>query len=185
MLRRAHLRCPGNTAQRPDGHLEHPEQQRERHARDVEERRARAERGQGERCHLVDNVVERGQTRVPAAAARAATAPRVAAFRALPNRAGPAVAELTDFFERYDKEKYGSEGAPLHDPTVIAYLLDPTLFETRHINVTVETKSDLTLGATVADWWRVTDRKPNATWVRNLDADGFFKLLTDRLATLP
>ena len=113
------------------------------------------------------------------------TAPRVAAFRALPNRAGPAVAELTDFFERYDKEKYGSEGAPLHDPTVIAYLLDPTLFETRHINVMVETKSDLTLGATVADWWRVTDRKPNATWVRNLDADDFFKLLTERLATLP
>jgi purine nucleosidase len=110
---------------------------------------------------------------------------RVEAFRALPNRAGPAVAELTDFFERYDKEKYGSEGAPLHDPTVIAYLLDPTLFESRHINVTVETKSDLTLGATVADWWRVTDRPRNANWVRNINADGFFKLLTDRIATLP
>jgi purine nucleosidase len=110
---------------------------------------------------------------------------RVEAFRALPNRAGPAVAELTDFFERYDKEKYGSEGAPLHDPTVIAYLLDPTLFESRHINVTVETQSDLTLGATVADWWRVTDRPRNATWVRNINADGFFKLLTERIATLP
>ncbi len=110
---------------------------------------------------------------------------RVEAFRNLPNRCGPAVAELTDFFERYDKEKYGSEGAPLHDPTVIAYLLDPTLFESRHINVTIETQSDLTLGATVADWWRVTDRPHNATWVRNIDADGFFKLLTDRIATLP
>ncbi len=110
---------------------------------------------------------------------------RVEAFRALPNRAGPAVAELTDFFERYDKEKYGSEGAPLHDPTVIAYLLDPTLFESRHINVTVETQSDLTLGATVADWWRVSDRPRNATWVRNINADGFFKLLTERIATLP
>lgn len=113
------------------------------------------------------------------------TPPRLEAFRALPNRAGPAIAELTDFFERYDKEKYGSEGAPLHDPTVIAYLLDPTLFESRHINVTIETQSDLTLGATVADWWRVTDRVRNATWVRNINADGFFKLLTERIATLP
>ena len=110
---------------------------------------------------------------------------RVEAFRTLPNRTGPAVAELTDFFERYDKEKYGSEGAPLHDPTVIAYLLDPTLFESRHINVTIETQSELTLGATVADWWRITDRPRNATWVRNIDADGFFKLLTERIATLP
>ena len=113
------------------------------------------------------------------------TPPRVEALRSLSNNAGPAVAEFTDFFERYDKEKYGSEGAPLHDPTVIAYLLDSALFEGRHINVTIETKSRLTLGATVADWWRVTDRPRNAIWVRNVDVDGFFKLLTDRIATLP
>lgn len=113
------------------------------------------------------------------------TAPRVAAFRALPNRAGPVVAELTDFFERFDKEKYGSDGAPLHDPCVIAYLLQPDLFQSRHINVEIETSSDLTLGETVADWWRVTDRKPNVTFVRSLDADGFFTLLTERLARLP
>ena len=36
------------------------------------------------------------------------TAARVAAFRALPGTVGPAVASWTDFFERFDKEKYGS-----------------------------------------------------------------------------
>ena len=112
------------------------------------------------------------------------TAPRVAAFRAMANRVGPAVAELTDFFERFDKEKYGSDGAPLHDPCVIAYLLRPDLFHSRLINVEVETQSPLTLGATVADWWRVTDRPPNVTFVRSLDADGFFELLIERIATL-
>jgi len=64
-------------------------------------------------------------------------------------------------------------------------LLDSALFEGRHINVTIETESKLTLGATVADWWRVTDRPRNAIWVRNVNVDGFFKLLTDRIATLP
>lgn len=112
------------------------------------------------------------------------TAPRVAAFRALPNRAGPVVAELTDFFERYDKEKYGSDGAPLHDPCVIAYLLRPDLFNSRFINVEVETISKLTLGATVADWWRVTDRPANVTYVKDVDADGFFELLVERIGTL-
>jgi purine nucleosidase len=112
------------------------------------------------------------------------TKPRNDAFRALGTKVGVAVAEMTDFFERFDKEKYGSEGAPLHDPCVTAYLLKPELFSGRHINVEIETHSELTLGMTVADWWRVTDRAPNALFVGDLDADGFFALLTERLARL-
>ncbi|MCL4135606.1 UNVERIFIED_CONTAM: hypothetical protein GTU68_033077 [Idotea baltica] len=112
------------------------------------------------------------------------TRPRVDAFRTMGTEVGRMTAEWTDFFERFDKEKYGSEGAPLHDPTVIAYLIQPDLFTGRHINVEIETHSDLTLGMTVADWWRVTDRSPNCMFMGDLDADGFFTLLTDRLATL-
>lgn len=106
------------------------------------------------------------------------------AFRAIKNRVGEAVAEMTDFFERFDREKYGSEGAPLHDPCTTAYLIRPELFSGRHINVEIETTSDLTLGMTVADWWRVTDRAPNALFIGDIDADGFFSLLTERLARL-
>ncbi len=112
------------------------------------------------------------------------TRARVEAFRALPGRVGPAVASWTDFFERYDKEKYGSEGAPLHDPCTIAYLIQPELFSGRHINVEIETGSELTLGMTVADWWRVTKRPANAQFIGDLDADGFFALLTERLGRL-
>ena len=109
---------------------------------------------------------------------------RVAAFRALGTEPGRMVAEWTDFFERFDMQKYGSEGAPLHDPCVIAYLIDPTLFTGRHINVEIETGSDLTLGMTVADWWGVTKRKPNALFIGDVDADGFYALLTERIGRL-
>jgi purine nucleosidase len=112
------------------------------------------------------------------------TKPRNDAFRALGTPAGVAVAQMTDFFERFDKEKYGSSGAPLHDPCVTAYLIAPHLFSGRHINVEIETQSQLTLGMTVADWWRVTDRPANATFIGDIDADGFFALLTERLARL-
>ena len=112
------------------------------------------------------------------------TQPRVDAFRQMGTQVGDTVAAWTSFFERFDKEKYGSAGAPLHDPTVIAYLINPALFSGRQINVQIETTSALTLGATVADWWRVTDHPPNAMFMRDLDADGFFALLTDRLARL-
>ncbi|MEL6168186.1 MAG: nucleoside hydrolase [Pseudomonadota bacterium] len=112
------------------------------------------------------------------------TAPHVAGFRAMGTRVGEMVAAWTDFFERFDKEKYGSEGAPLHDPCVIAYLIRPELFSGRHVNVEIETTSELTRGMTVADWWGVTDRPKNAMFMGDIDADGFFALLTERLARL-
>ena len=113
------------------------------------------------------------------------TEKRNEAFRQLKSPVGIAVAEMTDFFERFDKEKYGSSGAPLHDPCVTAYLIDPKIFSGKSINVEIETKSELTLGMTVADWWGVTDRKANTFFVGDLDSDKFFSLLTERLGRLP
>lgn len=112
------------------------------------------------------------------------TATRTAAFRALGNKVGKATAEMLEFFERFDEEKYGTDGGPLHDPCVIAYLLKPELFKGRFINVTVETSSELTMGMTVADWWGVTKRPKNVTYMKDIDHDGFFALLIERLATL-
>jgi len=112
------------------------------------------------------------------------TRARIAALRGLNTQVGEAVASWTDFFERFDRAKYGSEGAPLHDPCVIAYLLRPDLFEGRFVNVEIETHSELTMGMTVVDWWRVTTRAPNALFLRDADAEGFYTLLTERLARL-
>lgn len=113
-----------------------------------------------------------------------ATEARVDAFRALNTPVGDMVAAWTAFFERFDTEKYGSKGAPLHDPCVIAYLLQPELFSGRNINVEIEVESDLTRGMTVADWWGVTDRPANALFISDLDADGFYALIVERLARL-
>ena len=112
------------------------------------------------------------------------TAKRVAAFRDLGTRPGVATAEMLEFFERFDENKYGTDGGPLHDPCVIAYLLKPGLFSGRHINVTVETASELTMGMTVADWWGVTGREKNVTYIRDVDHEGFFALLVERIGRL-
>ncbi len=112
------------------------------------------------------------------------TRKRVEEFRAMGTNVGTVTAELLDFFERFDEEKYGTDGGPLHDPNVIAWLLKPELYSGRHINVEIETSSELTMGMTVADWWGVTDRPKNAYFVRDLDADGFYNLLVERIGTL-
>lgn len=109
---------------------------------------------------------------------------RVERIREIGTRAAIAMAEMLEFFERFDVEKYGSDGGPLHDPSVIAYLLKPELFAGRDCNVEIETKSELTMGMTVIDWWHVTDREPNAKVMRFADAEGFFTLLTERLARI-
>ncbi|WP_135505442.1 nucleoside hydrolase [Roseovarius aestuariivivens] len=112
------------------------------------------------------------------------TPARTTAFRDIGTPVGTAVAALTDAPHRHNTEKFGAPGVPLHDPCTITYLLRPDLFRGRHINVEVETGSDLTLGMTVADWWGVTTRAPNATFLTEVDADALFSLLTERLARL-
>ncbi len=105
--------------------------------------------------------------------------------RALGNRTGAAAAGMLDFYERFDVDKYGTTGGPLHDPNVIAYLLRPDLYRGRHCNVEVETGSPLTLGMTAVDWWDVTDRPPNCYYITEVDSDGFYELLLTLLARLP
>lgn len=111
------------------------------------------------------------------------TRERIEQIRALNSPTGTAVVGMMEFFNRFDSEKYGTEGAPLHDPCTIAYLLKPDLFKGKMCNVEVETESPLTMGHTAVDFWGVTDRPKNANWLYQVDADGFFALLIERLGS--
>jgi len=111
------------------------------------------------------------------------TKDRVDRISALGNPVAEATAGMISFFERYDMSKYAAPGAPLHDPCTVAWLIKPELFAGKDCNVAVETQSELTLGHTAVDFWHVTDRPKNVHWVYEVDSDGFYELLTERLAT--
>ena len=91
---------------------------------------------------------------------------------------------LLKFNKIFDEQKYGTEGGPLHDATVVAYLLAPHLFSGRTVHVAVECASELTLGMTVVDWWSVTGKPANVQVLRDIDAERYFNLVIDRLARL-
>ena len=57
------------------------------------------------------------------------------------------------------------KGAPLHDPCTVAWLLQPDLFDGKDCNISIETESELTMGHTAVDFWHVTDKPINATWI--------------------
>ena len=112
------------------------------------------------------------------------TKARVEKIKAAGNTASLALAKMLSFYSRYNSKKYGNDGAPLHDPTTIAWLLKPELFNGKHCNVEIETESKITRGATVIDWWEVTGRAKNAYVVNEVNSDGFFELLTNRIRNL-
>jgi len=112
------------------------------------------------------------------------TRKRVDAIRNLDSTVGEPIASLIEFYERYDEEKYHLDGAPLHDPCTIAYLIKPDLFSLKEVNVEVETGGKFTRGATVVDYWDVTGRLPNVQWAHTVDANGFFELLNNYLSKI-
>jgi purine nucleosidase len=113
------------------------------------------------------------------------TPARLAAIRALGTPVSAAVTGLLEFYGIYDQTRRGRPGPPLHDPCTIAWLLRPELFSGRACHVAIETHGEHTLGRTVIDWSGRTDLPANATVIDQIDADGFFALLTERLARLP
>ncbi|GCE82667.1 nucleoside hydrolase [Komagataeibacter diospyri] len=110
---------------------------------------------------------------------------RLASLRALPGRCAQAAVSMLGFSERFDLEKYGWDGAPLHDPCTIGWLLAPDLFAGRMVNVSVEVDSPLMQGATAVDWWQVTDRPHNALFLREVDSAALWKVVLARLSRLP
>ncbi len=109
--------------------------------------------------------------------------PRLEAIRALGTPVASAAAGLVDFFNRFDSDRYEVDGAPLHDPCVIAQLIDPTIFKGKPCHVAIETEGG-SKGRTNVDWFPREQRVANATVINEMDADRFFALLTERLARL-
>lgn len=97
---------------------------------------------------------------------------------------GVKTAAMLSFYERYDMERYGDHGGPLHDPATIAWLIRPELYGGKDVFVQIETQSELTMGMTVVDYWGARRQDPNCHWVHQVDADGFFALISERLANL-
>ena len=113
------------------------------------------------------------------------TKERVSRLENLGNRAGVLIAGILRSHGLIESKQMTADGGPLHDPTVIAYLLQPSLFAGRMVNVTIETRGEFTVGETIVDWCRVTNRPANALWLNQVDSDGFYALLTETVKRLP
>lgn len=105
-------------------------------------------------------------------------------FRAIGGRVSTMVAELLDFFVKFHDANFDFEGSPLHDPCAVAWLLDPSIFDSRKAHIDVECHGRLTVGATVADFSGLTGGAMNVDVVMGLDRERFIDLLDAALRRL-
>jgi purine nucleosidase len=102
----------------------------------------------------------------------------IAPLAALGTRCGAAAATLLG------PPAAGRPPVAMHDSCVVAYLLAPELFHASEARVEVETRGWLTTGMTVIDR-RGRGGPNNARVIDTVAVDGVFRLLAERLASLP
>jgi purine nucleosidase len=110
------------------------------------------------------------------------TPARLEAVRRLETPAGRAAAELLGFAQGVGLRLFQDDSPPLHDPCTIAWLLAPQLFTHVPAEMEVETGSALTLGHTAVNLRPKDPASSRIRWVTEVDADGLYALLLERLA---
>ncbi|PSS58974.1 nucleoside hydrolase [Pseudomonas sp. BBP2017] len=109
---------------------------------------------------------------------------RLTQLAAVNNQASKLVVDILNAYIKADMARYGMPGGPVHDASVIAYLLKPELFNGRQIHLQVDSREGPTYGQTIADWYNTLEQPSNVMWIDSADAQGFFDLLSTRLARL-
>lgn len=103
-------------------------------------------------------------------------------IKALNTPVSQAIIDMLSYYDRPDAIlEPGVSAGVLHDPNVIAYLLQPSLYKGRDVFVEIDISSTILAGRTTVDWFNKFKRTPNAFVVNQVDSKGFFHLLTERL----
>ena len=88
---------------------------------------------------------------------------------------------MMNFFNKTQKAGFGWDGGPLHDPTCVAYLINPDVVELKEMYVEVELRSDISYGRTLCDFFGVTGQKPNAKVATKLNCELFWNIIENGL----
>lgn len=97
------------------------------------------------------------------------------------NKASKLFVELMVFFAKTQREVFGWDGPPLHDPTCIAWLIDPDCIELKPMYTEIELRSEKCYGRTLCDYFGVTKREPNSMVAVKLNHEKFWNIVYDSL----
>lgn len=91
------------------------------------------------------------------------------------------IGQILPHYLGFYKQYVGLDGLHVHDSSALAYVIDPTLFETKTVPVEVEIHSPTNFGLTAADWRLRSDKEPNVNVCIDVDSERFLNLYQQRL----
>lgn len=95
----------------------------------------------------------------------------------VPTNAARLFIDIMTFFNQSQKQVFGWEGGPLHDPVTIAYLIDPTLLTTRHVFTQIDIRSEQSYGRTNCDFFNYSQNPPNSYLSVDIDVAKFWDII--------
>lgn len=98
------------------------------------------------------------------------------------NKASKLFVDLMSHFNKSQKEVFGWDGGPLHDPITIAYLIDPSVISTRFVNASVDIRSVDSYGRTNCDYFNYLKREPNVNVAVDIDVEKFWDIIEQHLS---
>lgn len=95
---------------------------------------------------------------------------------------GDFAVEMLRFFSSTHQREFGID-APLHDPTAVAWVIDPTIVKTKFVHVDIEVASEFSYGRTNIDLYNQLHLEPNAHVGVELDVERFWDLMVWAIAS--
>lgn len=108
-----------------------------------------------------------------------ATNPVMKKIGSINNNASKLFIDMMTFYKSAYKETMGIDSPAVHDPTTIAYLIDPSIISTIPMYVEVDTNKSSCYGRTLCDKFGTNQKKPNAEVAVKLDFDKFWDTVYD------
>ena len=110
-----------------------------------------------------------------------ATKEVVEKIKSLNNKASKLFVDLMEFFAASQKNVFGWSAPPVHDPTTIAYIIDPVCIEVKPMFCEIELWSEKSYGRTLCDYFGILKKEPNVDVAVKLDFDKFWNLVYENL----
>lgn len=110
-----------------------------------------------------------------------ATKEVVEKIKSLNNKASKLFVDLMEFFAASQKNVFGWSAPPVHDPTTIAYIIDPECIEVKPMFCEIELWSERSYGRTLCDYFGILKKEPNVDVAVKLDFDRFWNLIYENL----
>ena len=97
------------------------------------------------------------------------------------NKASRLFVDLMRHFCKSQKEVFGWEGGPLHDPITIAYLIDPSVLTVKSMHAEIDIRSTQSYGRTNCDYFGYQKLEPTADVAVDIDVEKFWDIIEDGL----